>query len=171
MKVKGIPRDDGGKDYLISHNGQQHQATRNGSLFCCNGVTDTLRNIKKMIQGGELAVRQPTTNLFGGVIQIHDETKEIREEFENIRKRIQGDESAVRQQPTNNSDGEPNIDVGLWDCVHPCALLVLTVHELNLPEDVRVKTMETLDNYGWLTECGSPDYERATRDYQLNERQ
>lgn len=131
MRVTGIPRDDGGKDYLISHNGQQHQATRNGSLFSCNGVTDTLRNIKKMIQGGELAARQPTTN---------------------------------------TSDGEPNIDVGLWDCVHPCALLVLTVYELDLPEDMRVKTMETLDNYGWLTECGNLDHERATRDYQLHER-
>ena len=157
MKVTGIPRDDGGKDYLISHNGEQHQATKTGSLFCCNGVTNTLRNIKKMIQGGELVTSQPPINAIGGAIQIHDETKEIREKFSDIRKRIQED--------------KPNIDVGLWDCVHPCALLVLTVHELNLPEDMRVKTMETLDNYGWLTECGNPDHERATRDYQLHERQ
>lgn len=131
MKVLGIPRDDGGKDYLISHNGEQHQATRNGSLFSCNGVTDTLRNIKQMIQKDELTVRQPTTN---------------------------------------TTESEPDIGVGLWDCVHPCALLVLTVHEMNLPENIRVKAMETLDNYGWLLDCGNPDYERAMRDYQLQER-
>lgn len=129
MKVTGIPTDDGGKDYVISHEGKQYQATRSGSLFCCNGTTDTLRNIKQMILDGKLGVRQPTTN-----------TTEI----------------------------EPDIGVGLWDCVHPCALLALLVGDINLAEGMRVATMETLDNYGWLTECGSPDHERAYRDYRLN---
>lgn len=128
MKVTGLPRDDGGKDYLISHNNQEHKATRNGSLFYCNGVTDTLKAIKLMIELGELP-------------------------------------DAVDSQPVQPTE---NIEVGLWDCVHPCALLVLTVGDRALDDDMRKQFIRTLDSYGWMTEKGSPDYRRAMHEYNLN---
>lgn len=152
MKVTGIPRDDGGKDYLISHNGKQHKATRSGSLFCCNGFTGTLRGIKNRIQRGELAI--------GGVIQIHDETKEIREKFEDIRKRIQED--------------DPSSGVGLWDCVHPCALLVrimVDMHHEFMPQGLDAEIDRTLDAHGYLLSDGSYDIEQARRSYRHNMRQ
>lgn len=130
MKVQGVPNDQGGKDYLISHNGNQHKATRNGSLFCCNGVTDTLKAIKQMIELGELP----------------DE---------------------VDSQPVHTVTPD-DIDVGLWSCVHPCALLVLTVGDRAIEDQMRREFIKTLDNYGWLTEKGSPDYRRAMREYELN---
>ena len=132
MKVTGIARDDGGKDYLISHNDEQHKATKNGSLFSCNGVTDTLKAIKQMIELGEF----PQT---------------------------------VDSQPVQVTDDEPDLGVGLWDCVHPCALLVLTVGDRGIDDEMRRHFISTLNNYGWLLECGSPDYERAMRDYQLHQ--
>lgn len=160
MKVTGIPRDDGGKDYLISHNGQQHKATRSGSLFCCNGFTGTLRGIKNRILRGELVESQSPNNTIGGVIQIHDETKEIREKFEDIRKRIQED--------------DPSRGVGLWDCVHPCALLVkimVDAHAEFMPEGLDAEIDRTLDAYGYLLSDGSHDIEQARRIYRRNMRQ
>jgi hypothetical protein len=132
MKTTGILRDDGGKDYLISHNGEQHKATKSGSLFSCNGVTDTLRTIKQMIESGAM----PPT---------------------------------VDSQSVQVPDHEPDLGTGLWDCVHPCALLVLTVGERGIDDEMRKHFVSTLNNYGWLLECGSPDYERAMRDYQLHQ--
>jgi len=130
MKLQGVPNDHGGKDYLISHNGNQHKATKHGSLFCCNGVTDTLKAIKQMIELGELP-------------------------------------EEVDSQPVHQVTPQ-DIDVGLWSCVHPCALLVLTVGDRALDDDMRRQFITTLDNYGWLTEKGSPDYRRAMVEYELN---
>jgi hypothetical protein len=157
VKVTGVYRDDGGKDYLISHNGKQHKATKSGSLFSCNGVTDTLRNIKKMIQGGELVTSQPPINAIVGAIQIHDETNEIREKFSDIRKRIQED--------------KPSSDVGLWDCVNPCALIVKIMVECHtefMPQGLEAEIDRTLDAHGYLLPDGSYDTEQANREYQTN---
>ncbi len=48
-----------------------------------------------------------------------------------------------------------------WDCVHPCALLIIHVSN-NLP--IPDLYMETLDNYGWLDCMGRPDATRAVRE-------
>lgn len=132
MKVTGKERDDGGKDYLISHNGKTYMATKSGSLFCCEGVaTGTLKAIKeKIIQMS-----------FLGEVSVNDKEVEV--------------------------DPKPDIGIGLWGCVHPCALLVLTVGDRALDDEMRKQFILTLDNYGWLMECGSPDYRRAMRDYKV----
>tara|TARA_R110000824_G_scaffold136839_2_gene300689 strand:+ start:3048 stop:3509 length:462 start_codon:yes stop_codon:yes gene_type:complete len=138
MKVTGKERDDGGKDYLISHNGKTYMATKSGSLFCCEGVTDTLKVIKKMIEDGMIEVIE---SMQLGEVSVNDKEAEV--------------------------DPKPDIGIGLWGCVHPCALLVLTVGDRALDDEMRKQFILTLDNYGWLMECGSPDYRRAMRDYKV----
>lgn len=56
MKVKGIPREDGQKDYLITHDGEEHLAVRenSSSLFSCNGLTATLKQIKTRVLLGQI---------------------------------------------------------------------------------------------------------------------
>ena len=73
----------------------------------------------------------------------------------------------VDSQPVHTVTPD-DIDVGLWSCVHPCALLVLTVGDRAIEDQMRREFIKTLDNYGWLTEKGSPDYRRAMREYELN---
>ena len=58
MQVKGLPRPDGSKDYSIMHEGEEYTAIRNGSLFLCNGMTGTLREIKQSIQDGVISINQ-----------------------------------------------------------------------------------------------------------------
>lgn len=133
MKVTGMPRGDGGKDYLISHNGEQHKATRNGSLFCCKGVTGTLKAIKQKIESGELA----------------------------------STEDSDQEQATE--DAHQN-DVGLWDCVHPCALLIKLWTEPHIefmPEGLDSEIERTLDAYGYMLPEGGCDTEQANHDYQI----
>lgn len=67
MKVKGLPRSDGSKDYSIVHEGEEYTAIRNGSLFLCNGVTGTLREIKQSIQDGVISIHQHEPNPCEGI--------------------------------------------------------------------------------------------------------
>jgi len=131
METKGIV-------YHINHDGVEYKAIRTGSLFYCNGAAGTLKEIKTMIQEGDVP-------------------------------------REVDSQPVQSVDSQPvqsvtpaDIDVGLWSCIHPCALLVLTVGDRALDDDMRKEFITTLDNYGWLTEKGSPDYRRAMHEYKTN---
>ena len=47
----------------------------------------------------------------------------------------------------------------LWDCVHPCAFMVRMIKS-HSPE-----SLETLANYGWLNEDGTPDFAKADREF------
>ena len=48
-----------------------------------------------------------------------------------------------------------------WDCVHPCAMLILSIDpKWPTPENY----MTTLDAYGWLDVIGRPDVARAERE-------
>ena len=49
----------------------------------------------------------------------------------------------------------------IWDCVHPCALLILGIDPMWPDPDL---FMQTLDNYGWLDELGRPDTAKAARE-------
>lgn len=75
MKVTGIPRDDGAKDYSINHNGTNYKAVRSGSLFLCNGVTGTLREIKRSIIDGSLSIGEtdpdPSEDIIGTWDCVH----------------------------------------------------------------------------------------------------
>ena len=53
MKVTGVKRDDGLKDYQISHGNKNYTAVRSGSLFVCNGIKGTLREIKDYISSSK----------------------------------------------------------------------------------------------------------------------
>ena len=51
----------------------------------------------------------------------------------------------------------------MWDCIDPCALLIHNMMEYNLV--LGHNEMTTLDNFGWLTEDGKVDSERAKKEY------
>ena len=53
-----------------------------------------------------------------------------------------------------------------WDCVHPCALLIVKLDTLASYPHLRVTEEEltTLDSYGWLDVMGRPDIARAERE-------
>ena len=46
----------------------------------------------------------------------------------------------------------------IWDCVHPCALLITK------PRSFDGDLLRTLENYGWLDVMGRPDIARAERE-------
>ena len=48
----------------------------------------------------------------------------------------------------------------MWDCIDPCALLI----KLG-PPVLGHRALETLGNYGWLTEEGLPDRERVEKEF------
>ncbi len=49
-----------------------------------------------------------------------------------------------------------------WDCVHPCALLILATQPYCGLDSNLIKL--TLDSYGWLDCMGRPDIARAERE-------
>ena len=53
-----------------------------------------------------------------------------------------------------------------WDCVHPCALLIVKLDTITSYPQLRITEEEltTLDNYGWLDVMGRPDVARAERE-------
>jgi hypothetical protein len=51
---------------------------------------------------------------------------------------------------------EPDSNHSAWDCVHPCALLILHAGSVDDPEIKR-----TLDAFGWLLPDGRLDIEQA----------
>ena len=55
---------------------------------------------------------------------------------------------------------EPESNHSAWDCVHPCALLILKSDELGCKEVLR-----TLDCFGWLLPSGEPDVKGAKENY------
>ena len=50
----------------------------------------------------------------------------------------------------------------IWDCVNPCAILV-TIFEVG--QALPAETIKTLRNYGWLNEDGTPDTDKADREF------
>ena len=53
-----------------------------------------------------------------------------------------------------------------WDCVHPCALLIVKLDTITSYPQLRITEEElaTLDAYGWLDIMGRPDIARAERE-------
>ena len=65
-------------------------------------------------------------------------------------------EEATEASEVSTADGADT-----WDCVHPCALLILHVsNHLPIPD----LYIETLEAYGWLDCMGRPDIARAERE-------
>ena len=58
---------------------------------------------------------------------------------------------------------EMNESGNLWDCIDPCALLIINMLEHNLV--LGHNEMTTLDHFGWLTENGKVDSERAKKEF------
>lgn len=62
---------------------------------------------------------------------------------------------------------EMNEQGELWDCIHPCALLIKELPAMELLGGTEVH--QTLSNYGWLNEDGSPDTDKADRAFKTFE--
>ncbi len=71
---------------------------------------------------------------------------------------LKGALSEEAEEPTEASTAE---GADTWDCVHPCALLI---EGLDPKWPTPLKTLKTLDNYGWLDVMGRPDVARAERE-------
>jgi hypothetical protein len=73
MKVTGIKRDDGSKDYSIVHDGCEYFAQRKGQRFECRGMTGTMKEIKDAVEAGTLGgmdegeSSEPLSRSTGGV--------------------------------------------------------------------------------------------------------
>lgn len=52
MKVKGMQRPDGKRDYVLSHNGRQFLAVNHGHYFLLEGVSGTLKSLKQRVIEG-----------------------------------------------------------------------------------------------------------------------
>lgn len=71
-------------------------------------------------------------------------------------------DATQRPETPHNDEGlADNPDA--WNCVPPCAMLILFCTALDHPEVLR-----TLDAYGWLLPDGTPNIEDAR--YQMNKR-
>ena len=63
-------------------------------------------------------------------------------------------------------DQEATKKTELWDCVHPCALLVLAYTQglmQGAEEDGEFE--RTFHAWGWMDDDGRPDVKRAQREY------
>ncbi len=66
------------------------------------------------------------------------------------------------EEPADNTTERSTAEgADTWDCVHPCALLI---EGLDPKWPTPLKTLTTLDNYGWLDDMGRPDVDRANRE-------
>ena len=158
MKVTGKERDDGEKDYLLSHEKNTYTAVKSGNLFCCEGTTDTLKAIKQMIEDGMIGAVESKDD-----IANHDRATAHAVWLANDIGNVESKDDIAN----HDRSPDPTVGMGLWGCVHPCALLVLTVGDRALNPEMREQFLLTLDNFGWLTEGRSPDYRRAMRDYNI----
>lgn len=125
-------RDSEGKKvgYRIQHNGKVYEAVRTpDERFECDGFVGTLKQVKLNIKSG-------------GLDHFAD-----------------ADKAAIAQQGVSDVDSTSlthHADGATWDCVSPCAMLILFCTQLDHPEVLR-----TLDAYGWLLPDGTPNIEDA----------
>ena len=135
IKVKGVIDESGTKNYIITNtdDGSEHVAIKRvtGSKYDIGEHSClTLRQCKVLIS--EDRVRH-----------FADSHEEIADKLVDG---LLGDE-AERKSET-------------WQCVDPCALLILFAHHID-PEVRR-----TLDAYGWVTPDGELDDEQANENYE-----
>jgi len=92
--------------------------------------------------------------------------------IKDFKSAIENDEGVAGVDVVINTDGEVDeapMEEGqdIWDCIEPCALLIrLSKNRLVLGYDA----LETLGNYGWLNEDGTPDTAKADREFARVER-
>lgn len=130
LQAVGMHDSDGKKiGYRIHHQGKVYEAFRTpDERFECDGFVGTLKQVKHNIQAG-------------GLDYFADAGKTP--------------SSAEPQEADTNDEGLAcNPDA--WDCVPPCAMLILFCTTLDHPEVLR-----TLDAYGWLLPDGTPNIDDA----------
>jgi hypothetical protein len=65
-------------------------------------------------------------------------------------------------QMTLFQEPEPNM-AQTWASIHPCAMLCWCIQQGYLTADPSV--MQTLDNYGYKTPFGTPDFETMEKEF------
>lgn len=133
IKTVGVARPDGNKDYVL-HLGNGEKVT---------------------------AVRD-----FGGKFRIGTSVGTIKELKWLVERGLRNDEDDVTHEDAPEApqaDRKGREPFGLWDCVHPCAIIVRAIQAGLLPCEIEVRT--TLDNWGWLDEDGNPAYDDSAFEY------
>ena len=134
MKTIGIKRADGLKNYRILHDGHEWIARRHGSYFECNGSRGSVKDIKAAI-------------LDGSIPRDLSLTEEVALSIED-----------------DHKDEHKHEPLGVWDCVDPCALLILLGGSLD-EAMIKASIAKTLDAHGYLLADGTPDRGQAMREW------
>jgi hypothetical protein len=58
-----------------------------------------------------------------------------------------------------------------WDCIDPCALLILLLPHVKLQPKIAAAVQETLFNKGWIIpDTGAYDHDKVQREIKIHER-
>ncbi len=131
IKVRGIHDQNNVKNYTITNtdDGSSHMAMRRG-----NGKYDLGKNTDITLRQCKQLVSEDRVEYFADGMS------------RSVSSEIADDLAAALFERTDKT----------WDCVDPCALLMLHAGSVDDPEVKR-----TLDAYGWLMPDGSLDVEQA----------
>lgn len=146
VRATGYEREDGRKGYRLNYGGRFWNVHKEGNWWHKEESdlrAHTMKELKLlMIETVEAGLPDPKV-----------EKDEIRVPATNI--------TRFEDLAAAMEEGDVVQSVAAWDCIHPCALLILCQVEMG-PEVLR-----TLDAFGYLTPDGVPDVEGALREYQL----
>ena len=135
IKVKGVIDESGTKNYIITNtdDGSEHVAIKRvtGSKYDIGEHTClTLRQCKVLVS--------------------EDRVRHFADSVDDIADKLV--EGLFEDEPERRPE--------TWQCVDPCALLIL------LADTTDPEVRRTLDAYGWITQDGEPDSEQANENYE-----
>ena len=135
IKVKGVIDESGSKNYIITNtdDGSEHVAIKRvtGSKYDIGEHTClTLRQCKVLVS--------------------EDRVRHFADSVDDIADKLV--EGLFEDEPERRPE--------TWQCVDPCALLIL------LADTTDPEVRRTLDAYGWVTQDGELDDEQANENYE-----
>ena len=135
IKVKGVIDESGSKNYIITNtdDGSEHVAIKRvtGSKYDIGEHTClTLRQCKVLVS--------------------EDRVRHFADSVDDIANKL----------VDGLFEDEPERRPETWQCVDPCALLIL------LADTTDPEVRRTLDAYGWVTQDGELDDEQANENYE-----
>ena len=135
IKVKGVTDESGTKNYIITNtdDGSEHVAIKRvtGSKYDIGEHTClTLRQCKVLVS--------------------EDRVRHFADSVDDISNKL----------VDGLFEDEPERRPETWQCVDPCALLIL------LADTTDPEVRRTLDAYGWVTQDGELDDEQANENYE-----
>ena len=133
MKTKGRQIEGGKKAYTITHEGASYDCQPDKSKWLLSLGDRQLGSFKTIKEAKEY------------ITTPNDESCE-----------------SIDKSPDDGLDDRVDMTKeSLWDCPHPCALLIEALDDVNFAYSDEAIT--TLDNWGWCLSNGKPDVEQARK--------